>query len=126
MSQNLLSGKTGYVNNGSGSFSFAKWELEMKTKMVPANNFNGLGYEQYVLGLTSGKATITGPYDEGNMAFNLSTQTGTLTWNLGLTATVFISFPGYIESIKMSEDVENNPIVTLTVQSNGAFTAAIA
>jgi len=122
MSQNLLSGKTGYVNTGAGNYSFGKWELEMKAKMVPVPNFNGGGFEQYVVGLVGGKATITGPYDQGNMAFAVGS---TYTWTLGLAVSVFLTFPGILESVKMSEDVDGNPVVTLTVQSNGAFTAAI-
>lgn len=122
MPQNLLSGKTGYVNTGAANYSFGKWDLEMKAKMVPVPNFNGAGYDQYVVGLLGGKATITGPYDNGNMAFTVGTL---YTWNLGLAASVFLTFPGFLESVKMAEDVDGNPVVTLTVQSNGAFTAAI-
>ena len=122
MSQNLLSGKSGYVNTGSTNYSFGKWDMEMKAKMVPVPNFNGAGYEQYVVGLFGGKATIEGPYDSGNMAFALGTQ---YTWTLGLASGVSLSFPGILEGIKMGEDVEGNPKVTLTVQSNGPFTAAI-
>lgn len=133
MSQNFLSGKTGFVSTAAGTYSFGKWELEMKAKMVPVPNFNGAGYEQYVIGLVSGKATITGPYDAGNMVFQVggtngptSTFTQTYAWTLGLGAGITLTFPGWIESIKMSEDVDGAPQVTLTVQSNGAFTAAIA
>lgn len=122
MSQNLLSGKTGYVNTGAGNYSFGKWELDMHAKMVPVPNFNGGGFEQYVVGLVGGKATISGPYDQGNMGF---TTGASYTWTLGLAPSVFLSFVGLLEGVKMSEDVDGNPVVTLTVQSNGSFTAVI-
>lgn len=122
MAQNLLSGKTGFVNIGAASYSFGKWTWEAKAKMVPVPNFNGGGFEQYVVGLIGGKITISGPYDQGNMAFTVGTQ---YTWILGLAVSVSLSVPGILEGIKVDEDVDGNPMVTLTVQSNGAFTAVI-
>lgn len=123
MAQNLLAGKTGYVNTGSANYSFGKWESDVQVKTVPVPNFNGGGYMQRVVGLTDGKITITGPYDQGNMAFTAGTQ---YNWTLGLAPSVFLTIPGILQSIKMAEDVEGNPVVTLTVESNGSFTAAIA
>lgn len=123
MAQNLLSGKSGYFSTGSATYSFGKWEADVKAKMVPVPNFNGLGFMQYVVGLIESKISITGPYDQGNMAFTVGTQ---YTWHLGLNAgPVELAIPGILEGIKMAEDVEGNPVVTLTVQSTGSFTASI-
>lgn len=122
MAQNLLAGKSGYVNTGSANYSFGKWEADIQVKTVQVPNFNGGGFMQRVVGLTDGKVTITGPYDQGNMAF---TAGNTYTWTLGLAPSVFLTMPGILQSIKLAEDVEGNPVLTLNVETSGSFTASI-
>ena len=122
MAQNLLSGKTGYLNDSTANRSFGKWDLELITKLIPVPNFNGGGYMQKVTGLYDGKFTLTGPYDQGNMPYTVGNQ---YTFNFGLAPSVFLTAPGIIGSIKMSEDVENNPAVTITGETNGAFSISI-
>jgi len=122
MPQDFLTGKDGFVNTGGVNYSFGKWKWSAKAKMVPRPNFNGGGFEQYVVGLLGGKITISGPYDSGNMPFAVGAQ---YNWTLGLAVSVFLTVPGILEGIEVDEDVEDGPMVNLTVQSNGAFTAAI-
>jgi len=122
MAQNLLAGKTGSVTIGATTFSFGKWEVEVHSKMVPVPNFNGAGAEQYVAGLYGGKLTVSGPYDMGNMPFTVGTQ---YTWSLALNASVVLSLPAIVDSIKPSVDVEGAAMITITAQSNGTFTPSI-
>lgn len=122
MTFNPLAGKVGFVNTGASNYAFGKWKWSPKAKMVPVPNFNGGGFEQYVVGLVGGKITISGPYDQGNMAFTVG---NTYTWTLGLAVSVTLTVPGILESIDMDEDVEGSPTVTLTVQTNGSFTTSI-
>lgn len=120
--QNFVSGKIGYVTVGNTQYSFGKWKCAMKAKLPNMNNFNGGGFQQIVSGIVAGNPTFEGPWDIGNTPLAVGVQ---YTFLFGVTPSVFIQVVGIVEDITPSNDVDDAPRVSVAVQSNGSFTAAI-
>lgn len=121
---NPISGIQGFVQVGAFLFSFGKWSLAMETKSLPVNNFNGLGFQQVVAGVTKAELTLDAlTYDQGNMPF----ATGSFyTFNLGYSSTASIAVQILVEKIEPTIDYDGLEAIKITGQSNGIFTAAIA
>ena len=122
MADNYLSGKDAKVMIGSTTYSFSKWSLDMKTNLPKVTNFTTAGFQKVVQGITSGTLTVSGPYNEGNMAF---TSGQSYAWILGFDGTTTLTCTARISSIKADEDVDGSPQISITAETDGSFTAAI-
>jgi hypothetical protein len=113
-----------WVSGGTISltYSFDKWSLTLKAILPEITNFTSGGYQALLSGIESGGLTVSGPYNQGNMAFTVGNS---YLWVLGFTASIVINMPGLIESIAADDNVKENPKITVTVKSSGAFLAAI-
>ncbi len=118
----FLSGKDGSVKIGATSFAFGKWRVPLKIGLPKVTNFTSQGAQLLVTGVYAGTVIVEGPWDVGNMPFALGQSA---VWLLGVSNAIALSVTGYIESIEPSDDTEDTPRVTITVQSSGPFTAAI-
>lgn len=122
MTANYLSGITGAVLVGATAYSFSKWRIAIKCGLPKVTNFNTAPYQQLVAGILSSTVTLEGPYDQGNMAFTAGTSYAFI---LRWTASISLTITGFIEELTPDEDVDGSPRVSITVQSNGTFTASI-
>lgn len=123
---NPLAGKGGYcaINSGAGSSSFAFDTVKpsMKNNLAEVSNFTGQGFEQWLGGLNGCKLTMSGPYDQGNMALSLG---GACTITVGYSSTTNLVVTALIETIEPEVKVKDAERISVTAQSNGPFTAAV-
>jgi hypothetical protein len=117
-----IAGPSGSVLVGGVAFAFGKWRFAMKAGLPKVNNFTS-AYQQLVAGLISGTLTLEGPYDAGNMPIAAGTS---YAFTLKFSAAVTLTVTCYVEDITPSQDIEDAARVTVTAQSTGSFTAAIA
>ncbi len=118
----FLAGKNAAVLIGSISFRFDEWKVTLRNQLSKVTNFESQGYADYIDGITDGKITLSGPYDQGNMSFTVgSSYDLILTYISGTTLTV----AALLESIDPDVKVEDAERVSLTFQSTGAFSAEI-
>jgi len=122
MAFNPLAGKAASVSIGTVSYAFDEWKATIKNGLSKVTNFTGAGFAQFIAGITDAKVTLSGPYDEGNMAFTVGNA---YTLILGYTSMVTLSVPVLLESIEPDVKVEDAQRVSLSFQSTGSFTAAI-
>lgn len=118
-----VSGTEGSVKIGSTAYAFGKWKAQMKMILPKVTNFTSSGAQELLSGVKSATITLSGPYNSGAMAFTVGTS---YTWLLNFTDAIGLSITARIESIEPDNDVEGNPIINITAQSTGTFTAAIA
>jgi hypothetical protein len=118
-----VSGLTGSVKIGATSFSFDRWKLTIKTVLVEVTNFTSGGFQQFVTAITGATLTVSGPYNTGNMAFVCGVA---YIWILGFTALIALTVTAIIETLEPDVDAKGRASVSITAQSHGAFTAAIA
>lgn len=116
------SGKEGYVLQDGVSRGFAKWSFPMKAATPKVNNFNGGGFEQFVVGLAGATAKISGPWDIGSCPFTLGSS---YTFNFGVTSVVYLVATAIVSGINPANDVEGTPMLDIDLQINGAFTYGI-
>ena len=111
------------ITVGGTAFAFDSFKFSPKNKVADVSNFTGGGYRQFIAGLTDGKVTCTGPYDEGNMPVTVGAAgTLVLTYVTGTT----VSCPCLCESIDADVKIDDAQKVSMTFQITGSFTAAIA
>lgn len=122
MSFNPISGIYGSVTVGSTPFALGKWKLSMKTNLPKVNNFTA-AFQLLVAGLTSATITASGPYDGGNMPLICGNE---YSFTLAYNNTISFVVTAIVESIEPEDDIEDAGRVSITAQSNGVFTAAIA
>jgi hypothetical protein len=123
MSFNPLSGTQGSVKIGTTAFAFDEWKCSMKDGAPKVSNFTSGGKAQYISGMQDADITCSGPYDEGNQAFDLGT---TYTLVLGYTSEVNLTVTDtLLVGIDMDVKVEDAQRVSLTFKG-GTFTASIA
>lgn len=122
MADNYISGKSGGVKVGATAYSFGKWKALMKMNLPSITNFTSGGAQALLDAIKRATITLVGPYNQGNMPFVVGT---TYTWLLHFTDAINLSIPAKVESIDVDNDVETNPVITITAQSDGTFTAAI-
>jgi hypothetical protein len=118
----ILSGTTGHVKIGSTSYAFDKWKLAIKAGAPNVTNFTSSGYKQIVSGVIAGTLTISGPYNQGSMAFSVNT---TYTWLLGLDTGVELSVSAKLTSLEVDNNVEDSPRVSIGAETSGSFTSSI-
>jgi hypothetical protein len=118
----FIAGTSGSVLVGGVAYAFGKWRFAMKAGLPKVNNFTS-AYQQLVAGLISGTLTLEGPYDAGNMPIAAGTS---YAFTLKFSAAVTLTVTCYVEDITPSQDIEDAARVTVTAQSTGSFTAAIA
>lgn len=124
MAFNPLSGITGSVKIGATSYAFGKWNLSMKSNLIPVNNFTGGGYQQIVAGVQSADLTLEAlTYDQGNMPFSIGVK---YTFILGYTSTATITVSIYIESIEPTVDYDGAQPIKISGKSDGAFIGSIS
>lgn len=119
---NFISGTSGSVLVGGVAYSFGKWRFQMKAGLPRVNNFT-TGYQVLVAGLLSGTLTLEGPYDGGNMPLAAGTS---YAFTLKFSNAITLSVTCYVEDITPSQDIEDAARISVTAQSTGSFTAAIA
>ena len=117
----FLSGIGGGVMVGATAYKFRRWKVTFRGKLPPVNNFTS-AYQVLVAGLVAATVTLSGPYDQGGMAFSC---TGAYTFTLQWSQSVSLTVPCLLESIDGEQDVEAAATAELVGQSTGAFTAAI-
>lgn len=117
-----VSGLLGNVYVNGVQFPFGKWSGTITTKQIPRNNWLSQGFQRLVSAFTDGSFTIEGPWDVGNTPI---TAGQTYTFIFYVTAVVGIQVPCNVEAIAPKDDSESGPDVTITLKSNGVFTAAI-
>jgi hypothetical protein len=116
------SGTTGFVKLGAATYAFGKWKLAIKGGTPPVTNFTGGGFQQIVPGVVKGTLTLSGPWDYGNMPLVVNTS---YVFHLGLDTGIELVVTAQVSGIEPEDDVEDAARVTVTAESNGAFTAAI-
>lgn len=122
MPANFISGTSGSVLVAGVAYAFGKWRFQMKSGLPKVNNFTS-AYQVLVAGLLSGTLTLEGPYDGGNMPLAAGTSYAfTLKFSNAITLTV----TAFVEDITPSQDIEDAARISVTAQSTGSFTAAIA
>jgi hypothetical protein len=119
---NYIAGKTGYVQVGANQTRFGKWKLGIKTAVVKRTNFQSGGFQELLAAITDGSLTISGPYDQGNMALSCGTQ---YTFVLGWTSEVSITCVAIVDSLDLDDDAEGAADVAFTAKTNGSFTVGI-
>jgi len=118
-----LAGKNAAVLIGTVPYAFDEWQADIKNGLSKTTNFTSAGYATYISGITDAKVTLSGPYDQGNMAFTVgNSYTLILTYVTMVTLTV----TALLEDISVDVKVEDAERVKLTFQTTGSFTAAIA
>jgi hypothetical protein len=120
---NPLHGISASVKIATTAYAFDSFKFSPKNKLADVSNFTGAGFKQFIAGMTDGKVSLTGPYDEGNMPFTVGNA---YTLVLGYTGVVSVSCPCLCESIDMDVKVDDAQKSSLTFQITGSFTAAIA
>lgn len=147
-----ISGKSGFVSTdvlgagGAPYFSFNKWSASIKAILPEVTNFTTAGYQTLVSGIVSADLTLTAPINQGllNPAFTQdgepvggppgigagSSGTGFAvgsyyTFNLGFTSTLFLVVSALVTGLDVDEDVEGNPILNITAESDGSFAARV-
>lgn len=116
-------GPSGAVLVGGVAYAFGKWRISQKSALPKVNNFTS-GFQQLVAGLLSATITVEGPYNAGAMPLTAGTAYSlTLRTVVGVDILVPIA---YVESIDPSQDIEDASRVSVTFQSSGTFTYAIA
>lgn len=119
---NPIGGPSGSVLVGGVAFSFGKWRASIKSGAPKVNNFNS-GYQQLVTGLLSASISIDGPYDGGNMPLVAgATYVFTLKFNNALSFLVSC----IVTEIGPSQDIEDAARLSVSAESSGSFTAAVA
>jgi hypothetical protein len=124
MSQSFVGGTQGYVQTGtltSSRYAFKSWQLKMACALPKANNFLS-PYQRVVAGLISAQLTVEGPYDGNSMAFSAGAS---YDWVLGLSMSISLTVTALISDITPKNDIEDMPRVSITAESDGAFTASI-
>lgn len=103
--------------------SFDKISVDMENAVTEVTNFNSGGYAQYITGITDAKIDLSGPYDQGNTSLTLG---GSVTVTVGYSASVTLTVPGIIKSIKPDISVKDAERISVSVQSSGSFTASVS
>jgi hypothetical protein len=96
--------------------TFGKWKLRTRTVKPSMNNFKS-GFQKKVSGLRGAELTIDGPWDVGALGIEAG---GEYSFRLGVTASVFLDVDAIVD-FDASNDVEDAPRITITGDSNGAF-----
>lgn len=117
-----LSGKSGYVKVGAGTYSFGKWRLPMKGGAPKVTNFTSLGFQALVPGIISGTVILSGPWNVGNTPIAVGFA---YVFHLGLDTGLELAVTALVTDITPENDVEGTPQVSVTAESTGPFTAAI-
>ena len=119
----FLAGKSADVVIGVTSYKFKDWRASMKGDIIDVSNFSSGGYRENIAGLVGATITLKGHLDSTAMAFTVTTS---YTLLLKSSAGVTLTVTARLETIDHGAPVEGAVEVTLTFQSTGAFTAAIA
>ena len=119
---NPQTGLFGSVTIGGNVFALGKWKASIKSALPKVNNFTS-PYQQLVGGLLSAALTLDGPYDAGNMPLVAGTS---YIFSLGVNGALSYIVTAFVESIDLSDDIEDAARVSISAQSSGAFSAAIS
>jgi hypothetical protein len=122
MAFNPLHGISASMKIGATAYAFDSFKFSPKNKLADVSNFTGGGYRQFIAGLTDGKVSCTGPYDEGSMAFAVGTS---YTLLLIYTGAVEVSCPCICESIDADVKIDDTQKISITFQITGSFVGAI-
>lgn len=116
-----LSGKTGSVLVNGVAYPFDKWKLSITVGKPKVTNFKTSPYQALVSGILAGKLSLEGPYDAGNMPLTGGNEyVFTLGWTVALNIQVQC-----IVDLDLSNDVEQNPKVSISGESDGSFGISI-
>lgn len=119
----FLSGKGGSVTVGTASWKLREWSLDMRTDASDVTNFSSSGYRENIAGLTGGSLSCSGPFDSTAMALTSGTS---YSFTLGASNTVNFAVTARVTNIRISTTIERAVEVSITAETNGSFTAAIA
>lgn len=119
----FISGTAGSVKIGSTPYGFDKWRIAMRSNLPKVTNFTGGGYQQNVGGVVGGTLTLSGPFDSTAMGFTVNTS---YVFVLGMDTGVSLTVTARVAGIEVDNSVEDAPRVSVTAESTGSFTAAIA
>ncbi|VTR93207.1 unnamed protein product [Gemmata massiliana] len=118
-----LSGKTGYVQLGSTTYSFGKWKLSMKAGTPKITNWTTNGFQAVVPGVVAATISCSGPWNFGRTPVTLNSV---YAFHLGLDTGVELVVNAQVSAIEPENDVEGTPAVSITAESTGTFTASIS
>lgn len=119
---NPIAGPSGSVLVGGVACAFGKWRFQMKAGTPRVNNFTS-AYQQLVTGLVSGTLTIEGPYDGGNMPIAIGLV---YVFTLRFNGSIALVASALVSDISPSQDIDDAARLSITAETSGSFTAAVA
>lgn len=119
----FLAGKSADVVIGVTSYKFKQWVASMKGDVLDVTNFGSGGYRENIAGLVGATVTLSGALDSTAMPFAVGTTYALI---LKSSSGVSVTITGRLETIEHTAAVDGSVDVSLTFQSTGSFTAAIA
>ncbi len=109
----FTTGKTGYATRDGNLLPFGKWKSSAKNNKVKTPTWFSPNNVFWQVGQDDATVTLEGPYNAGAVGFSLGLlYTVVLVVSAGVTNTVI----GFVESIDVEDDVEGQPMATVTIQ----------
>jgi hypothetical protein len=118
----MLSGILGSVVVNGSAYNLGKWRISMKNKAVDRAGFLSQGYQANAKGRTGGTISISGPYDGVGPPLTVGDD---YEFTLGFTDDLNIVVNARVTDITPANDADDGPVVDISAESNGPFTAAI-
>lgn len=119
----FLAGKGGSVTVGTATWKLREWSLDMKTDASDVTNFSSSGYRENIAGLTGASLSASGPFDSTAMALTAGTS---YSFTLAVSNTVNFSVSARVTNIRVTTNVDRAVEVSISAESTGSFTPAIA
>lgn len=119
----FLSGKQGSIAVDGSDFNLSKWKAAMNTKVLPVNNFGSEGWQEVLDGFSKATVTAEGFYDSGSMPIEVGQF---YEFTLRCSPSIALTVTAMVQDLVVDTDAEGTVNVSITAESDGAFTAAIS
>lgn len=119
----VLAGKSGSITLAAAAYAFGKWTCDMGADILDVTSFASSGYKANIAGLVGAKITADGPFNSAAMSLTAGTS---YEFVLTMGGAVNITVTARVGNINVVTDVKDAVRVSISAESTGVFTAALA